>query len=160
MGYHVSIIRTTSGSGNPITIQEIIDLADKSPGFRVENQSSPSGSCALLVYSRHGLDVCGLQLDERAGVLWTKDPEGDALEVMLNVAAALGGRVRGDGNETYRTASDTYFHPDDQADREAAKAEDARSLRTWRGRRAVWRWVQMFAALTLVIGLVMTFFRR
>lgn len=160
MSYHVSIVRTSGGEGHPITEQEVIDFANKSPGFRIEHPPTPKGSCTVLVYSHDGHDVCGLQLDDHDGVLWTKNPEDDELEVMLGVATALGGRVRGDENETYRTVSDTYVHPDDQADREVAAAEDARFQNAWKRRQTFWRWIQIFAALTLVIGLIVTYFRR
>lgn len=160
MGYHVSIVRTNGGKGNPITEQEVIDFASKSPGFRIEHPSTPKGPCTVLVYSRDGGDIRGLQLDEQDGVLWTKNPEDDELEIMLSIATTLGGRVRGDDNETYRTVSDTYIHPDDLADREVAKAEDARSRRAWQRRQIIWRWIQIFAALTFVIGLVVTYFRK
>lgn len=160
MGYHVSIVRTSGGTGKPITAQEVINFASKSSGFRIEHPLTPKGPCTVLVYSRDGRDICGLQLDEHDGVLWTKNPEDDELEIMLSIAIALGGRVRGDVNETYRTVSDTYIHPDDQADREVAKAEDARFRRAWQRRQTIWRWVQIFAALTLVIGLAVTYFRE
>lgn len=160
MGYHVSIVRTNGGKGNPITEQEVIDFASKSPGFRIEHPPTPKGQCTVLVYSRDGQDVCGLQLDERDGVLWTKNPEDAELEVMLSIAAALGARVKGDENETYKTISDTYVHPDDQADREAASAEDARFRKAWQRRQTIWRWIQILGALTLVIGLVVTYFRK
>lgn len=160
MGYHVSIVRTNGDKGNPITEQEVIDFASKSPGFRIEHPPTPRGLCTVLVYSNGSRDVCGLQFDEEDGVLWTKNPENDELETMLSIATALGGRVRGDGNETYRTVSDTYIHPDDQADREIAKAEDARLLKVWQRKQTIWTWIRMVAVLTLAIGLVATYLRR
>ena len=51
------------------------------------------------------------------GRLQIRDPEHVTLDWMIELATELGGRVRDNTLKTYRTAVDTYRHPDDDASR-------------------------------------------
>lgn len=59
------------------------------------------------------------------GRLQIRDPEPGTLDWMLQLAAALGGRVVDNTCRTYRSAHETYVHPDDRA----ARARLAKAVR-------------------------------
>ena len=64
---------------------------------------------------------------------------------MLDLAAPLGARVRGDEGETYRTPTESYVHPDDAR---RARADDAAV--------AARRWAKTLApvVIAMLLGLV------
>lgn len=90
------------------------------------------------------------------GRLQIRDPERVTLLWMLELAAELGGRVRDNTLKTYRTASDTYRHPDDDsarlqlagAIRKARKVD--RSPPRSKLYSSLW-WVAVAAALTVAL---------
>ena len=55
------------------------------------------------------------------GEIWTKNPDRETLQVMLDLAERLKARVRGDELETYRTPEEIYKHPDDRVLIEASR---------------------------------------
>lgn len=57
------------------------------------------------------------------------------LVLLLELAGLLHARVRGDELETYRTADETYVHPDDRAELAAVKRATSDILRQARARR-------------------------
>ena len=66
------------------------------------------------------------------GELWAKNPSNDTVTSMLRLAAHLGARVRGDELETYRTATESYLHPDDAEAKTESDAEGQALIRRTR----------------------------
>jgi hypothetical protein len=56
---------------------------------------------------------CRTTLTWQDGEIWTQNPDDDTFQLMIELAQALGARVRGDELETYRSVSETYSHPED-----------------------------------------------
>lgn len=120
MGYHVQIIRKQRGMPSPISRFEIEELARTTPGLRIEPSSLKAAEFDLVI-SRGDKDVSRLTLQN--GELWTKNPEDDEIEAMLDLAEKLEARVRGDDFETYKNLSETFLHPDDVEEKEIAYKE-------------------------------------
>lgn len=130
MSYHVTILRTRAGRRLPIERAEVESAIASRPGL----VATVNGGGGLDVrIAGHGGAAPLLVWDD--GELRATDPAPATLELMIELAAALGGgaRVRGDDLETYRAPGDAYRHPDDADDLEEARRE-IRSAR--RGERA------------------------
>jgi hypothetical protein len=117
VSYHVSILRTTGKRTVAITPEDVQSLAREFPGWTYD-----VGRKTLASEAEDGV---ALWLSNSE--LWTKNPSEATLGVMLQFATRLGARVRGDELETYRTATETYLHPDDAAAKAKANT-DTRAL--------------------------------
>ena len=105
MGYHVSIVRTSSGRAEPITPGELQEHSTLNSEWVLDtSDTTPS-------YSYTGVTPLTCWLTD--GELWTKNPDNQGLEIMVGLADQLKARVRGDEFETYRDDLSTYVHPDD-----------------------------------------------
>lgn len=149
MGYHIQILRTRHGKADPITRSEIETLVSSASGLRVE-ASSLSAADLDLVVSKGSKDVSRLTLQH--GQLWTKNPEDDEIQVMIDVAAQLGARVRSDEFETFRSVTDTYAHPDDREEFDRSEAESKRATGRIRRNRSISWFIRITALAVLVIG--------
>ena len=116
------------GSGpsrlQPIAHAQLQDLAARRSD--VELRLAETGTIAMrdtvLIDPTGGVPGELLFIDGR---LQIRDPEHVTLEWMIELAAELGGRVRDNTLKTYKTAHDTYRHPDD----EAARLQLAQTIR-------------------------------
>jgi hypothetical protein len=91
------------------------------------------------------------------GRLQIRDPEHATLEWMIELAADLGGRVRDNTLKTYRSAGETYRHPEDDAARlQLAHAiRKARRLDKSPSRSKLWSNIWWLAvASTLAVALL------
>lgn len=145
LGYHVTILRSVSGTEQPIAWSEIEALLTRFPEARLVYASGASDPTATtVVFTREGVEHCPWYTD---GTLWAKTPDDQTLGIMLDIAEALQARVRGDELESYRRDGTSYFHPDDAAARRAATAAGAH----WKQRRKFWIGVRLaFGAMLLV----------
>jgi hypothetical protein len=116
MGYHLTILRTSSGGQIPIGLAEAKKAAsglgewtftESPPTFELKREN---GSCTLWY---------------QEGEFWAKTPEPWEIGKMIALADKLGARVRGDEYETYSSSESSYVHPDDAALR---KVDEAKSL--------------------------------
>lgn len=105
MSYHLTILRSTAGTQTLIPIDEV-ETAAEALGWTM------TGEPPMLW--KESDDLQPVLLHYTDGELWTDDPQPQAIEQMLHLADALDARVRGDDFETYRTAVETYDHPDDR----------------------------------------------
>jgi len=153
MGYHITILRTEQGKNIPIRIDEIKKLKDSFPGSDIEPPSLKGGQLDLVI-SRDSSHSYRFILQH--GRLWTKNPEDDEIEIMLEIAKQLNARVLGDELETFRTVTDTYLHPDDIEEFNRHQAESRHSIR--HTRNVQWA-IKFIALLFLVIGLLISCFR-
>jgi hypothetical protein len=160
MGYHVSIVRTAEGKAAPINQEEIRKFAEQSSAFRVDRVPTPGGHCMVLSCLQDQTVILGLNIDTEDGRLWTKNPTETQLKVMIEVASAIGARVRGDEYETYKTASETYTHPDDLAALSAGRQVDREYLLSSRRKRKIWLLVQIGAAALFVAGVLVAGSKR
>jgi len=128
MSYHVTILRTNGKRTIPITKEEVVGLAKAFPEWKYDVDQN------ALVSVDESDEAPALWFSD--GELWTKNPSNDTLTSMLALAKHLGARVRGDEHETYRTANDTYLHPDDAETTEEPEAD----LRVWRRRERLKLW--------------------
>jgi hypothetical protein len=115
MGYHVTILRTGNGEQIPITKDEIVNAIRGSSKFQASNDAN--GEPIIEIDTGTNPNPCVWHSD---GELWTKNPDEATLNGMCELASLLGARVRGDEFETYRSASDFYYHPDDEGVRSEA----------------------------------------
>jgi hypothetical protein len=136
MSYHVTILRTSGKQTVPITKEEAVGLPKAFPDWKYDSDQdalvSATGNEALWFSD---------------GELWTKNPSNDTVTSMLALAEHLGARVRGDELETYRTATETYLHPDDAE----AKVESDADLEAWSRREKLKLWVIRFAVIGLAV---------
>ena len=128
MSYHVTILRTNGNRTIPITKEEVAGLARAFPEWKYDADQD------ALVSVSESDEAPALWFSD--GELWTKNPSNDTVTSMLALARHLGARVRGDELETYRTANDTYLHPDDAE----AKQETEAEFETWRRRERLKLW--------------------
>ena len=139
MGYHLRILR---GTTEPDINQDEFAAAVRAiPSLVLDDD----GSSARFV--QEGTLRSTIFLSD--GEAWTNTAEDDVLEVMLLLAKPLKARVRGDNNESYRSVSETYIHPDDIEEVAAEKADYQR----WKRRNLVWN-IARFSLLAIVLALM------
>jgi hypothetical protein len=151
MGYHVTILRTGAGIRQPITEDEvrraIVPMAGRFeifPGTEEFSLYQPAlgDASEILVLSD--------------GELWTKSPGEPFVELMIELAAYLGARVRGEELETYRSLEEVYIHPDDQAEWDLAHPPEPRRWSLSRVvRERAWRFV-----VVVLVGAVLLYRHR
>jgi hypothetical protein len=127
MSYHVTILRILKGKQVPIDLDEVMAAAGEMGAWQY-TASPPT-------FEHRGEEGTST-LWYQDGELLGKNPELWTLELMLALANKLDARVRGDEYETYRTADNTFFHPDDRALRKKDEAHSktllAQSMREQR----------------------------
>lgn len=127
MSYHVTIVRTKGHSRIAITLDEVKAVISSFPDLAAVRAREGD-----LELSRISLGPASPLLIYEDGEIWTGTPDRDTLQLMLDLAARLNARVRGDEMETYRTPEDTYHHPDDLEKIQEADVLTKRMLRTRR----------------------------
>jgi hypothetical protein len=145
VSYHVSILKTRGKRTIPITPEDVQSLARTFPGWTYDVRRE------TLAFE--GDNSVALWLSD--GELWTKNPSEDTLSTMLQFAAHLGARVRGDELETYRTATESYLHADDVQAKNESDA-DTRALI----RRTRLRSIALHAAIFGGFGLLILLFAK
>lgn len=149
MGYHVRILRRQNGNKVPIKRSDIEAVVSASANLRIEPPRSAAEELYLVI-TQDGKDISWLPLQQ--GELWTKNPDQDELQAMINVARLLGARVRGDEFETYRSVNDTYFDLADSEERAKAQQESERLLRPLRRQESR---IRLFIILFfMVLGII------
>jgi hypothetical protein len=109
MGRHVTLLRTRGGLPQPIAPDEnthalrlmrspYVLAPDARADARLVDPAAPDGTEVIFL---------------QAGELWASSPGDALLATMIALARELGGRVRDDDFQTYRTLDETYLHPDD-----------------------------------------------
>jgi hypothetical protein len=145
MSYHVTILRTHGGKQLPIGREEVVAAVESRPDL----QASPGddGTLDVTVKARGEESPVLVWQD---GEVWTRNPDADTLRLMIELAEALGARVRGDELETYRSPTESYVHPDDAAAVWVAKADVSKLI----ARHRVMRFIPLvlFFALALLYG--------
>lgn len=138
MSYHVSIIRDGA-----VSFAEL-EVAVK--GFCGEGGITKPSDHALSVQTETGHEVI---LFVSNGEIWVERPGREEIAFLLKIADAIGGRVRGDELETYRTPDETYVHPDDVLEkREQQNIGEKMLMRTRK------RGLLMYAAIIAIFLLV------
>jgi len=125
MPQDVSIVLGSKPSRKqPIQYAQLEALAARRPdvGLRVADTGTRARRDTVLVDPTGRIPGELLFIDGR---LQIRDPGHDTLQWMIDLADELGGRVRDHTLKTYRTASDTYLHPDD----EGARVQLANAIR-------------------------------
>jgi hypothetical protein len=137
MGYHLRVLR---GTAEPeISQQEFAAAVRATPSLVLDDDE-----CSAR-FIRDGDLRSTIFLSD--GEAWTNTAEEDVLEVMLLLAKSLKARVRGDNNESYRSVSETYIHPDDIEE----VAEEKADYQRWKRRNLVWNTVR-FSLLGIVLA--------
>lgn len=129
MGYHVTILRTSGDRTIPIEKDEVAGLAKNFPEWKYDADQE------ALISADDSEEAPALWFSD--GELWTRNPSNETITSMLALATHLGARVRGDELETYRTAEETYLHPDDKQTKQDSQAE----LRAWERRETLKLWM-------------------
>jgi hypothetical protein len=130
VSYHVSLVRTGRG-GAGIREDEIESVIIGQFGFTAVRDEAGNLD---EVYKAYGGDIECVELfyarrqEDGPAELWAKTPDEHTLQVMLEIARALGNgaRVRGEEYETYKTLEEWYTHPDD-ADKAPPPPQPAKS---------------------------------
>jgi hypothetical protein len=138
MGYHISILRTVRGKHSEIGLDEVKEVVATNSGWKYENDQDKT-----FTYISDSKEVVALW--HSGGELWTKNPDEDAIACMVVLAGKLNARVRGDENETYRSATDTYIHPDDISSIERQNTESKVRERNSKIRHYLFRVYQVTA---------------
>lgn len=146
MGYHVTILRTDGSKRVPIQKEEFLTAVRKYPEIRV---NAAAGTAQLYA----GADLRAT-LTWNDGEIVTKVPEADVIDMMLRIATDLNARVRGDSFETYRSATDTYIHPDDSSNVQTAEAARTALVSKHKRRRFFWNIVRMVLLAVVVVLLL------
>lgn len=128
MGYHVAILRSKGALKIPLQQQEVENLPAHFPDWQYDAAQN------ALFKREDREDSPGLWFSD--GELWTSNPSHATLAAMVAMAQHLGARARGDELETYRTADDTYTHPDDAN----MKQESDEDIGVWRRREQYRLW--------------------
>lgn len=152
MGYYLYIVRTESGKPRRIPKDELDQALARMNGKLAFLPGSEGTQLYMPVLGdERDLIVCE---DEE---LWAKNPGEPLVEAMIELAGHLGARVRNDDLETLRSPNDSYVHPDDKAERDAAIAAARRPPSMARGRKAATGVKLLFLGVVLVLALVRHF---
>lgn len=151
MGYHLRILRTKAGQEFPIRRDEV-ELLARNIGGKIEPSILKDAELDFVLPLEQGTGSFRLVLQR--GQLWTKNPEEAELAAMIDVASRLNARVRGDELETYRSASDTYIHPDDKDEANQSEIESKQTIKRTRSTRLIFLVIQIIAFLLLLGGLL------
>lgn len=147
MGYHLTILRTVRRQLSPISPAELKDAVASLPGWafqvQVDGPSEPQ-----VTFSLHGREI--VTLWHRNGEWWTPTPPEAALQPMVDLANRLQARLRGDEGETYRSAEDSYAHPDDLMEHAVSRAGANPALRKARRRRWLINALAAFAGIAFI----------
>ena len=154
MSYHVTILRTTSGKKIPIVRDEIESIIASRKDLQVTSEGE--GQWYIKTIAPPG--PSGATLTWEGGEIWTKNPDEATMALMLELAAALGARVRGDELETYRTVEETYSHPDDRAETEAAQRATREVIRSTR--RKQWALNAALLATLMLLAMIVSYLSR
>lgn len=152
MGYDVHILRTVSGTSQPISRNEV-DRALREMNGRLAVLPGSDGTQLYMPALGDEREVIVCEDEE----LWAKNPGEPLVEAMIELARHLGARVRNDDFETLRSLTDSYLHPDDRAERDAAVAAAGRGRRLPRGRKVATGVKLLFLGVVLVTALVRHF---
>lgn len=147
MAYHLTILRSANGLQQPIPRAEALAAARGLPGWSV------TGDAEIVFADERG--HCTLWHGD--GELWTRLDESWIIEPMLQLAAALNARVRGDEFETYAGPQETYAHPDDKRLAQLARTDSAQLLAAHvaeqrRIRYAIWAFFAVLGAIGFLVG--------
>jgi hypothetical protein len=123
MGYHIVLLRSPAKA---ITWKQLSTAARKL-GWEADDATRE-----VRLTDGDRLAARVIQGDD--GEPWCKLMDDAELGHVIRLADALGARARGDEFESYRSVDDWYVHPDDEAERSAA-----RSMYRNTGARRVWR---------------------
>lgn len=149
MGYHATILRTVAGKRQPIGRDEVEAVVASRKNLLLRDDGP----------SRVRIHLAGAQqppiLVLQNGEIWTNNPERETVVTMLELASALGARVRGDELETYRTPDEWYTHPDDE--RLIAQAKREAQVTRRRTQLASFTWLAGVLSVMAVVGLLVEF---
>lgn len=152
MAYHLYILRTGSGKQRPIRQDELLQALGKMHGKLAVLPGS--GETQLHMPALGDTREVIVREDEE---LWARNPDERLVEAMIELAGHLGARVRNDDYETLRSLDESYVHPDDRAERDAAIAAARRPRTMPRGRRLATGFKLLFLGAVLVTALVRHF---
>lgn len=141
MSYRISII--SRDSQVPLEFENVRAIAANYN----ELEFSQIDQVSCLVMKRIGGLEATLFWDDQNGELYTTHPETDIVAGMIDLADQIGGRVRGQNFESYKTPFETFEHPDDQLLIERAREEFKRS-------RKIQAWKNFGKKMTLPLGIV------
>lgn len=114
MAYHVTILRTERGVQIPITREEVRKISSTRPELTIDESHPERLILTRTVPNREDVLVW------QDGNIWAVNPDKDLLQFMIDLAADLGARVRGDEFETYSSPERSYRHPDDRGEEKEA----------------------------------------
>jgi hypothetical protein len=143
MGYDVAILKTAKGRRLPVLDNETEQLLAQVPGWEYDKLGQ-----TLL---RTAEEERGFWLDVSRTELTAKEPTEPQIALMLELAARLGARVRGDELETYRSPTETYHHPDDE--RLLASTRPLGAAPSTRSEKLI-RYIKIGALLLLALNFV------
>lgn len=106
------MVRTAGGKAFPLSLHEVERVPLAFDVWKYDTLQS-----ALVKESK---DIPVLWFKD--GELWTRNPDDATVADMIWISDHIGARVRGDELETYRSATETYIHPEDIAKK--AKADE------------------------------------
>lgn len=149
MSYHATVLRK-QGKISPeevgralASMPNLMISTSKDNGFEVSPIDSSKLKFTLFITD---------------GEAWVANPDRDAIGVLIDLADKLGGRVRGDEFETYRTPDETYRHPDDAA---AVEAADGLSKTMWRrSRRRSFLFNLLIIIAFVLLGLLVNYISK
>lgn len=144
MGYHVTILRSRARRQVPIARSEV----EAAVAARSDLVATPRGDELEITFPAEG--GSSPLLNWQDGEVWTSNPDERTLQAMLDLAEALGARVRGDELETYRSVNETFIHPDDEEDVRLARSSSRALL--WRSRIKGFSPVLVMILISLAYG--------
>jgi hypothetical protein len=139
MGYHVEL---AASPARPITWAEL-SRAARDVGWQVSEDDQD------IVLTREGRLLTRLNFSD--GEAWVKTPNDEVLEALIDLAARMGLRLRGEEGESYRSLTETYIHPDDRQAHAVANAPSP-FLKQRQRRRLVWNIVRVVMLIVVALG--------
>lgn len=156
MGYHVTILRTKNGKQESISVAEVQKALTSLSKFKLRSASAPWKDCYEISFpASKGEDHVLLW---KKGEIWTKNPDDEALQGMIDLSEKLNARVRGDEFETYRTPEESYEHPDDLAAIKDSQQLTEKLIRT--SKRKQWLLNVIIFGSFILLGLLVSYFSK
>lgn len=107
MGYHISLVSNTTNRDDKFEYKDTKLKIENSDKFEIIEDD---GKSFTIIEKNNKSEFAAFYNN---GYIWISTTLDEEIAIFIELADILKCRARGDEGETYRTANEVYYHPDD-----------------------------------------------
>lgn len=107
MGYHISLVSNTTNRDDKFEYKDTKLKIENSDKFEIVEDD---GKSFTIIEKNNKSEFAAFYNN---GYIWISTTLDEEIAIFIELANILNSRARGDEGETYRTANEVYYHPDD-----------------------------------------------